>query len=89
MIHPSGMFWHSRGCGRRRDNVSMVPNLFICSKLGQQCQLGEPGLGFCSWVCCAQFFIAKNVYISKYSRLISIRAFLVAQEQQEWVDGSR
>ena len=45
-MHPSGMFWRSRGCGRRRDSVSTVPNLFRCSQLGKRCQLGLLGLGF-------------------------------------------
>ena len=42
---------------------------------------------FCSWAHCAQFFIEKNVYYTKYNTFISIIPFFSSQGREEWVDG--
>jgi len=46
MIHPSGMFWRSRGSGRGLESIYGVTDLKIMSQLGKWCQLGMLGLGF-------------------------------------------
>jgi len=58
MIHPSRMFWHPRGTGRRLESLYAVPNssrFSGFSQLGKRCQVGllklhfAPGLiGFSS-----------------------------------------
>ena len=46
MIHPSGMFWRSRGSGRRRESIYGVTDYLAASQLGKRCQLGLLGLRF-------------------------------------------
>jgi len=46
MIHPSGMFWCSRGSGRRLESVYKVPDLWSFPQLGKRCQMGLLRLGF-------------------------------------------
>ena len=59
MIHPSGMFWHPRGSGRRPESVYEVTDYFFFSKLGKWCQvglLGHPTLFACIGGDYVQFF---------------------------------
>ena len=42
---------------------------------------------FFSWACCAQFFIEKNMYCTKYNTFISIILFFSSQRREEWVGG--
>jgi hypothetical protein len=46
MLHPSRMFWHSRGSGTRLDSIYEVTDYFCFSQLGKRCQKGLLRLGF-------------------------------------------
>ncbi len=63
MIHPSGMFWHPRGSGRRPESIYEVPDYFFFSKLGKRCQVGLLGLGFAVGLVGLGFSWEKNCII--------------------------
>jgi len=44
---------------------------------------------FCSWACCARFFIEKNLYIARYSVFTCNITFYIQRRRGERVDGLR
>jgi len=59
------------------------------SQLGNQCQLGELGLGFAAGLVVLRFSLKKKVYYGRYNTYIWILSFYVARGTRDWVDGSR
>jgi len=43
---------------------------------------------FCSWACCALFFIEKKVYCRKYSIFTCNLVFSKCLGRREWMDGT-
>jgi len=78
MIHPSGMFWCSRGSGRRLESVYGVTDLKIMSQLGKRCQLGLLGLGFAPGLVGLGFSYKKKCIIAYIVYLHVIYCFINA-----------
>jgi len=76
MIHPSGMFWCSRGSRRRLESISMVPNLKIMSQLGKWCQLGLLGLSFAPGLIVVGFSQKKECIIVAITYLHTMYCFI-------------
>jgi hypothetical protein len=67
--------------------------LRMCSRspafpIRQAVPVGLAWARFCCWARWAQFFIAKNMYYSRYNMYTCILPFSMAQWRPEWVDGN-
>ena len=87
MIHPSGMFWHARGSGRRLQEHIDSPRLINFFPIRQAVPDGLARAWFCSWARWAPFFMKKNTYYKKYNTFVSILPFFSSQRREEWMDG--